>query len=254
MNKKQSILSYIINLSFFLYFIILIVERILSVSLSFINGVNIFRDGFTGYVYLLVFLSIVSWLIYLIIMCRDNIKEIFKVNDNISFNHIIIASGILLLSGMVHTEYTIPVIQFISYGILILGILLKVILINISDKNINKISLWLSFVYLVCFSMAIPVMYHSNIKLHILFHILEGITSFLLVVSFTYLFLILFNNRDNLFILIFIIIASILDALLIILRWNEEINWFVLIFISVSLVLFIIGFIYNLIRNKRITK
>lgn len=251
--KSAKVLTYTINLSFFLYFIILLVERVISVSLTFANVINIFRDGFTGYVYILVFLSIISWLIYLIIMCRDNIKAIFKPNDNVSFNHLIIASGIILLSGMVHTEYTIPVIQFISYGILILGILLKVIILN-SDKSLNKVSLWLSFVYLVCFSMAIPVMYHSLIKLHVLFHILEGITSFLLVGFFTILLLMLFNKKDNIFILIFILIASILDGLLIGLRWNEEINYFVLIFISLSIVLFLIGFIYNLIRNKRLSK
>lgn len=242
-------LNYIINISFYLYFIILIVERSISVILTFVNGINIFSNAFYGYTYMLVFLSIIGWLIYLIINCRLSIKGLFKSAEEYDFKNLCIASGILLLSGMVHTEYTIPVIQFISYGILIIGILLKVIL-N-AKANENKAMLWLSFVYLVCFSMAIPVMYQSFIDLHILFHVLEAIASFTLVIVFTYLMILLFNNENNLFKVLPAILVVILDTPLIILRWQEEINWFVLIFLSLTTIMFLVGVIFNFVKNKQ---
>nr|MCR5505411.1 hypothetical protein [Bacilli bacterium] len=128
MDKKKRFFNYLINLCFFLYFLILLVERSLSVILSLTHKVNLFANGFNAYVYLLTFISIAGFIIYLSLRCRNNVKALFKMDTEISFKDLCIASGILLLSGMVHTEYTIPVIQFISYGILIIGILLKVIM------------------------------------------------------------------------------------------------------------------------------
>lgn len=248
MEKKTKTISYFINLCFFLYFVILLTERVLSIVLSFTNGVNIFSDAFNGYVYLLTFISLISFLVFTSIKCSNELIAIFKPNKDISFNNLCIASGIILLSGMVHTEYTIPVIQFISYGILILGIFLKVLLNSYEEHN--KPLLWLSFVYLVCFSMAIPVMYRSMIDQHILFHIIEAISSVGLVVVFTFLLLQIFKGNNNLFYIFPIIIAVVLDTSLIILRWNEEINWFVLIFISLSLIMFIIGYIISKVRKE----
>lgn len=240
-------LKYLINLSFILYFLILLTERTISVVLSFVNGINITNDLFNSYTYLLVFASLGAWLLYTLLRCLNSFKALFKSDVEIPFKDLCIASGIILLSGMVHTEYTISIIQFVAYGILIVGILLRVILIK--TKNIAL--KWLSFAYLVAFSMAIPVMYHSNIDLHVLFHIIEAVASFALVILFTNLLLMLFSDKDDLFMLIPISAAVLLDISLIILRWNEEINWFVLIFISLSFILFVIGYIFKkLIKNK----
>ena len=241
-------LTYIINLSFFLYFIILICERMLSVVLSLVNGVNLYSDGFNGYTYTALFVSIGAFIIYLLIRCRDNIKALFVKKEDIHFTDLCIASGILLVSGMVHTEYTIPVIQFISYGILIIGILIKVIM-NVYSGG-NKVLHWLSFIYLVAFSMAIPVMYRSFIDQNTVFHILEAVNSLFLVVVFTYLLILVFENNDDLFIIWTVALMAALDAVLIALRWSEEINYFVLIFAGVAVLTFIVGYIYKL-TNKR---
>ena len=249
MDKKTRVLTYLINLSFFLYFIILLVERIISVVLSLTNGVNLYGDLFNGYVYTLVFVSILGWLVYLLIKCRDNIKCLFKLNEDINFQNICTASGIILLSGMVHTEYTIPVIQFVAYGVLIIGILLKVIL-N-SKTSSNKPLLWLSFVYLVCLSMAIPVMYRSLIDMHEIFHICEAFASFLLVGLFTCLLIKIFIGRDDLFKEWGIGLLIAFDTPLIIMRWNEEINYFVLIFLSLSTIIFLVGYIYKKQRKTQ---
>ena len=250
MGKMKRVITYIINLTFFLYFLLMLAERVVSDSLSFSNGINIFSDGFNGYVYILVFVSIAAWLVYLIVRCRPEIKALFVTNEDtlssIPFNDLCIASGVLLLSGMVHTEYTISILQFVSYGILIIGILHRVILMP--NKGALK---WLAFVYLVCFSMAIPVMYRTLLDSHVLFHILEGFASFVLVAVFTYFLLLIFNDKDDLFDIWYIIGAVVLDGVIIWLRWVEEINWFVLIFVSLSVMMYIVGFIYKLVQKKK---
>ncbi|MBE6136586.1 MAG: hypothetical protein E7181_04915 [Erysipelotrichaceae bacterium] len=249
-TETKNKLDYLINLSFFLYFLILLTERIISVVLSFVNGVNIYGHGFLGYIYTLVFVSIVSFFIYLLIKCRNNIKYIFKKeNGDVDYKDLCIASGILLISGMVHTEYTTPVIQFVSYGILIIGILLKVV-VNVTRGG-NKVLHWLSFAYLVAFSMAIPVMYRSYIEFSVLFHFLEGVASLFLTVTFTILLILVFDQNDDLFLLPTVALVIAFDVPLIVLRWSEEINYFVLIFVSLSFVLFFVGYIYKKAIKKR---
>lgn len=248
MNKTERTLTYLINLSFFLYFLILLIERVLSVALSIANGINLFADGFFAYVYLLVFISIGGWLIWTILFCRENVKSLFRFNEGIRFEKLCVGSAILLLSGMVHTEYTIAGIQFASYGILIVGLLLQTVLCQKNCKS--RLILWLSFAYLVAFSMAIPVMYRSLIEAHVFFHIAEAITAIALVGVFAYFEILLFRGTEDLFIIWPLLVMVGLDALLITLRWPEEKNWFVLIFASLSLVLFLVGFVLKRARSR----
>ena len=244
MKNKSKTLIYFINVCFFLYFVLLIVERSISVALTLSNGINLYGNAFDGYVYSLVFLSVVGFFVLLIVKCRPNIKAVFKPSDNLRFDWLCVAGGVLLLSGMVHTHYTISGLQFTSYGVWIVGILLKVI--SIHHKAEDKVLLWLSFAYLVAFSMAIPVMYQSMIEAHLFFHILEAVGSITLVGGFTYLLLRLFNDNGDLFPLWPIVLAIVIDVPLIVLRWNEEINFFVLIFIALSTAIYIVGFAYKM--------
>ena len=248
MNQKTKTLKYLINVSFFLYFLLLLVERTISVALSFANGFNVYGDGFSGYAYTAVFVSIIAFFVYLIWKCRPNIKAIFKMNDGLRFEHLCIAGGVLLISGMIHTEYTISGLQFASYGIWIAGILLQTILNQ--AKSQNKVLLWLSFAYLVAFSMAIPVMYRSFLEWHLWFHLVEEIGSLVLVAAFTFLLLMLFQGKDDLFLLSPIILLVVFDVAIIAMRFQEEINFFVMIFAILSFVLFLVGFIYKKAKAK----
>ena len=245
-EKNNNLWTYLINLCFFLYFLILIVERAISVILSLTNGINIYGTRFDGYVYTMVFLSIAGFIVYLLITCRDNIKALFVKDEKIEFGHLCIASGIILLSGMHHTEYTVAPIQFVSYGFLIIAFILKVV----SSENKTPL-MWISLVYLISFSMAIPVMYRSDIELYVLFHFFEGIAVLVLVALFTYLLLILFSDEDDLFNILPIVIAILLDGSLIVMRWEEEINYFVLIFISLSALIYIGAVIFRGISKKK---
>ena len=243
MKDKSKVLTYFINLCFFLYFVLLLVERSISIALSLSKGVNLFGTAFDGYVYTLVFLSIAAFLVLLILKCLSNVKALFKPSEDLRFNWLCIAGGVLLLSGMVHTHYTISGLQFASYGVWILGILLKAI--SLHGNSENKPLLWLSFAYLVAYSMAVPVMYPSQIETHVFFHIFEAVGSFALVGAFAFLLLRLFNDNEDLFPLWPILLAVVLDVPLIVLRWNEEINFFFLIFLALSMALYLAGFIYK---------
>ena len=153
---------------------------------------------------------------------------------------------------MVHTEYTISWLQFISYGILIVGLILQTILNNKTEKN--KVLLWLSLVYLISYSMAIPVSYECFLEYHLIFHIIQGIATYCLVLLFTLLMIKIFQKENNIFIFEFFIPMFLLDSILIALMWKQEINYFVLIFAALSSLLFIIGKMVPLIQNRKVDK
>lgn len=249
---KNIKLNYIILLSFFLYFILLFTERTISIILSFINNTNIFNNGFNAFVYITVFISLIGFIIYLLIYCRNYFSQLFKINKNkdVNFNKLIIASTIILLSGMVHTEYTNSILQFVSYGILIIGILLY--LINNLEKYSNKLLAWFTFVYLVCFSMAIPVTYKSMLDNSVAIHIIEGISTYLLVAIFGLMFYLFFNFKlDKLLNPLIIIVTAILDSLIIGLEWKGNPNIFVMIFLIASCAIYIASIVIKFKVKKK---
>ena len=240
MTNKEKI-YYTINLSFYLYFLILIGERLYSLIFSLINQIVIFNNGFTAYVYITIILSFVGFFIYMILKNKASFLSIFnpkKYLDKVDFVHLSIASGIILLSGMVHSEYTVSVVQFISYGILIGGIILK----GIVDKDLfkNKTNLIL----------AIPVSYPTSLSNPTFFYIVEALATYSLVGFFTYLLCLFFKNKDNLFKLLPLLVMTVLDALIIGINFSIEINYFVLIFASLSLIMFVIGLIFTKKASK----
>ena len=102
MEKSHRILNYVINLSFFLYFIILIAERTLSVVFSVVNNVKLYGNGYNAFTYSTIFASVLIWFIFLLIKCRPGIVALFRPKDEelincLPFFELSIASGILLL-------------------------------------------------------------------------------------------------------------------------------------------------------------
>lgn len=223
-----------ISWCFLLYFIILFSERLQSLIRVIIER-SFFIDGFNTYVNIVVTLSLLTTLVLLLFFNKGFYSSLFK-DTTPSWNMLVLTMGVLLLSGMVHTKYTISGIQFLSYGILILGLILNTI------KSTPTFKGWYSLVFLVLFSMAIPVMYQSNIKYNLLFHTLEAVASIILVLLFTYMVGLSFKGRgENLLLWIPALITLLFDTLLIALRWNEEKNIFVLIFLVLSTFAFILG-------------
>ena len=222
------------------YFLILFGERIQSLIRSFADkDLSMWGDGFSRYVNGICILSLAASVILLFTINRDFLKALVSDGTQVNTKMICITIGVILVSGMVHTEYTIPGIQFAAYGFLIAALVIRTAKNNAMADD--SILLWFSLVYLIFFSMAIPVVYKSHIEYAGLFHIIEAVVSLVLVAAFAYM---AFNNDAvNLFMLLPIIIAVIGDAVILSLRWKEQVNTFVLIFIVASAVMWLAGFI-----------
>lgn len=164
------------------------------------------------------------------------------------FPNLAVASGLLLPGGMVHTEGSIPVMQFTSYGMILISMAIHTA-VSVK-KHGEPLMRWLSFAYIVAFSMAIPVVYHTRIALANIFIPLEIIVSAGMVVMFTVMLRRFYKeNGECRFFPGWFAFAAAGDAAVLALRWQEEINFFVLIFISVTAVLWTVGTLIRL-KNK----
>lgn len=232
------IMNIVISWLILAYFLILGVERTRSIVLSLKSGV--FNSVFDGYVNILTILSLVATVIMLIAFNGGFFKSLFIRNVKVNYSVLSITAGVILLSGMVHTENTIAPLQFVAYGFIIAAMAMQTVL-NVQSDGKAAFRIY-SLIYIVLFSMAIPVMYKSEIRFSTLFHVIEAVTAIALVVAFTYAMRSIFvGDGINLLNLIPFIIAVIGDAVIIALRWNEKINVFVLIFIICTVFAFVIG-------------
>ena len=244
-DQAISVSVYFIRLLFAVYFIVLTAERVQSIVRSVQDPtVFLFGDGFNRYTYLITFLSLAVSLIYLIISNGNFFAGIFtrsaQVHGRVRMGRLCAAAGLILVSGMVHTEYTVAPIQFGAYGALIVAIIIQTVLTQQrSDKRALR---WLSVAFLTAFSMAIPVMYRSDIANAGLFHVLEAITALVLVAMFGgMLYKVFCGDATDLFYVTPMLTALVLDTVLIVMRSREEINWFVLVSLVATCVLFCIG-------------
>ncbi|MBE6630030.1 MAG: hypothetical protein E7624_04190 [Ruminococcaceae bacterium] len=248
-TTEISMSVYFIHLLFVIYFVVLTAERIQSIVRSVWDpDVLLFGDGFNCYTYLITFASLAVSLIYLIASNGNLFAGIFtrsaQVHGSIQMGRLCIATGLILISGMVHTEYTVAPIQFGAYGALIVAMIIQTA--RKHRQSDKRILLWLSVAFLTAFSMAIPVMYRSNITHAGLFHVLEALTALVLVAIFTGMFYKVFcEDATNLFYILPMLTAVALDTVLIVMRWQEEINWFVLVSLIATCVLFLIGRLWN---------
>ncbi|MCR5584297.1 MAG: hypothetical protein K6F63_02530 [Lachnospiraceae bacterium] len=229
-----------ISWTFLIYFLVLFAERAQSLIRVFNSGKGFFSTGFSSYVNTLTLLSLTATLVLLVGFNGSFWHSLFFSNVTVNTNMLCITAGVLLLSGMVHTDHTIPGIQFASYGALIIGLILQTILTAQQGGSLFK--LWYSLAFLVVFSMAIPVMYEATIKQAALFHVIEALTAFVLVIMFTFMMMKVMNGQGvDLLMWLPFLLMLVPDAVIIMMRWKESVNTFVLIFSSLSSVLFIAG-------------
>ena len=248
-DQKISMSFYFTHLLFAVYFIVLSAERIQSIVRSVRDpSVLLFGDGFNCYTYLITFVSLAVSLIYLIVSNGNLFVGVFtrsaRVHGSIQMGRLCIATGLILVSGMVHTEYTVAPIQFGAYGALIVAMIIQTA--QKHRQSGKPVLLWLSVAFLTAFSMAIPVMYRSNIAYAGLFHVLEAITALVLVAMFTgMLYKVFCKDATNLFYFLPMLTVLVLDSVLIVMRSREEINWFVLVSLIATCVLFLIGRLWD---------
>lgn len=229
-----------------LYFLILTVERVISLVSVFTGDFSSY-DALDWYMTALTVASIIGAYAFILTKCKITVREYDNGKTSASptvgegeFGKLAIAAGILLLGGMVHTHGTIPPIQFASYGMILVSMAIHTA--QQVKAHGNGLLRWLSFSYIVAFSMAIPVVYHTAIELSWLFIPLEIVVSAGMVVLFTVMLRGFYNGTGEYgFPLPPFLAALVGDAAVLALRWNEEINFFVLIFICASTVLYIAG-------------
>lgn len=242
-------LKLIISWTFFLYFVILFAERAQSLVRTALSGQGFFSSGFDCYVNVLAIISLAATVVLLAGFNGGFWRSLVSGETAVNTDMLCITAGVLLLSGMVHTEHTVPGVQFAAYGVLIIGLVLRTVMAAQGGAPLFK--LWYSLVFLVVFSMAIPVMYRSSIEHAVLFHVLEAVTAFVLVVFFTYMMMrVMRGDAVNLLLWVPFLAMLIPDAVLIVMRLKEEVNWFVLIFAVLSTVLFAAGKIVFALMKK----
>ncbi len=229
-----------------LYFAILTTERIISLIACFTGDVDSF-DLLDYYMVMLTIFAMFGAYIFAVMRCTDVIKKRDE-NSNV-FSELGIAAGILLLGGMVHTNGSIPVMQFISYGMILISMAIHTAENVKLSKNTDK--KWLSFAYIVAYSMAIPVVYHTSIELDYLFIPIECAVSVGMVTMFTIMLTRFYHrNGESKFGLVPFRIALVGDYAVVALRCEEEVNVFVLIFICVTTVLWFAGNIMCIKKRK----
>lgn len=227
---------------FLLYFVILFFERaqsIVRIASDANADTKFFGSAFDGYVNTVTVLSLTAALILLIVWNQDFWRSLVNTSVVPDYARLTVTAGVILVSGMVHTAFTVPPIQFTAYGMLIVAMVLRTVEVT---AGVAPFKFWYSLVYLTAFSMAIPVMYHSDIKSAAVFHLIEAVAALVLVVCFTVSLRALFlGNGEDLLFLMPILIAVVCDAVLIAMRWKESVNSFLLIFVILSAVLFAVG-------------
>ena len=218
-----------------LYFVILTAERIISLVVCFTGDFS----GYNALDYYMITLTVVSIICAYTFAAAQCVKY-HKENMEKIFGGLSVAAGILLLGGMVHTEGTIPGIQFASYGM---------ILVSMAANTLQSVKVhhnagfkWLSFAYTVAYSMSIPVVYHTGISFKYLFIPIEIIVSAGMVILFTIMLKHFYDRGgDNSFSPLPFFAALVGDIIVLALRWQEEINMFVLIFICVTTLIWTAG-------------
>lgn len=243
--SNRPILSVIKLVFLALYFLILTAERVISLIVCFTSDLSQL-DSLDYYMMALTVLALFGAYIFGVVKFTNAVKEPDDKRGGV-FGELAVAAGILLLGGMVHTEGSIPVMQFVSYGMILISMALHTIQNVRNTKRPGSVAGgWLSFAYTVAYSMAIPVVYHTQIAAANIFIPLEIIVSAGMVIMFTAMLRRFYNEGgDNRFFPVWFLFALLGDAAVVVMRWQEEINSFVLIFISLTTLLWIIGTIFR---------
>ena len=229
-----------ISWTFLAYFVILFAERAQSIIRTLFFRGNVKLTAFDVFVTVAACLSLAGTVVLLAGFNKDFWRSLFADDKTPGYSILTLTAGVILLSGMMHTEFTAAPVQFAAYGALIIGMILRTVQ-NVKVEG-SAFRHWYSLAYVTSFSMAIPVMYRSTIRLSLLFHIIEAAAAFVLVTFFTLALRRIFaGNAKDLLMSVPFVSMSVFDAVIVAMRWPEYVNMFVLIFAVLSAVLFAVG-------------
>lgn len=246
-ENKTGALRYFENLFLAVYFFVLLGERTASVIYAFVNA-DLAAAGFVWwYAHVVTALTPAA---FLIVGMRDIVRIVARIFGaavgpfaETNYRSIAYAAGVLLVGGMIHTDGTILWLQFVAYGGLLLSMLLRAIAASRTPRDgVTTGRLTVSYLYVLCFSMSIPVVYDTAIAYAAIFVPLEIVTSLLLVFAFTVMLDGYLGSGGlanfNLLTIVFTVAA---DVALLALRWGETINYFLLVFPLLTAIFGLIG-------------
>ncbi len=242
MNKKIPRVTY---WCVFLYFVILFTERTISVVLSLLEqGYSIFDSWFGIYTYGLVMVAMCISVIMLLTINWSMLKAMFtkdeKAYDNVNVKGFSIMIGVILAAGMIHTKHTLVWLQFIAYGILIIGLIVTTVK-NLKHDKSDTLR-WISIFFLIAYSMAIPVVYETQLPNAMAFQIVEAATSLIMTGIFTFFVYKVFSGKaGNLLYIEPLHISMFLVIAVLWMRWEEQINYFLLVSMGIAVILWVIG-------------
>lgn len=254
--KKKFTLDLFKMLFLLAYFLILTIERIISLCAVFTGDFSAY-NALDWYMTALTIASLIATYVFIAIRCRfalfkgeNGKRALVPLSTPENYKTLSIAAGVLLASGMVHTHGSIPPVQFASYGFILASMALHTVQ-NVKREGGGDRK-WLSFAYIVAYSMAIPVVYHTQIELAFLFIPVEIVVSLGMVTLFTIMLVKFYaGNGEYEFSLLPFLTALFGDALVLSMRWYEEVNVMVLIFICVATVLWFTGTILGINKANK---
>lgn len=242
MNKKSQRVTY---WCVFLYFVILFTERTVSIVLSlYADGFALFSTWFGIYTYGLVMAAMGISIVLLLTINWPMLRALFtkdeRAGDRVNIKGYSVLIGVILAAGMIHTEHTLLWLQFIAYGILIVGLIITTIN-NLKQDKTDTLR-WISVFYLIAYSMAIPVVYETSLPNAMTFYIVEAAASLIMTGIFTFLAYKVFSGKaanllyvEPMHVSMFLVIAVLW------MRWEEEINYFLLVSMGIAVILWLIG-------------
>ena len=248
-NEKAGVFRYLFVLLVILYFLLLFGERTAAVVMGFTADEPFWTkdDPARWYAHIVTLASLIAAFIAAIVNGRAFaflFTRSAECGKRISMRRMALMSGLVLVGGMAHTDFTLLALQFVAYGLFFIGLAFRAAEAGTKSRpDIGVMRLVLSFAYLLCFSMAIPVVYSTSlVNVQTAFVTLEIVTALLLVAAFTHLVEVYCRSGGLLNFGIPVIVYTIAaDIALIVLRAPESVNVFVAVFLVITVVLWLIG-------------
>ena len=248
-NYKTGWLKYSVILFCIVYILILYAERLVAVIVNFTSTEPFYAgsDAAQWYAHIITVIALVLSLIFALTMNRAAYIYLFTRRkddyNRIDFRALSINAGLILLGGMAHTTFTLLGVQFVSYACLLISLMIRMIDGGCLNRpDVTRGRLIVSYLYLACFSMAIPVVYGTVGDILYAYLALEITTSILLVVVFTALMSVYYRSGGLLnFGIPVILYTTAADLTLVILRAPETLNVFVAVFLGLTVLFWFVG-------------
>ena len=240
---------------FYLYFLILIGERLAALVLSVRSGGAYALSSGNVFNYIAYSVTAASLVFGVALFIKPAIEtgkalikgEIFSFETR--SKGLLVAGAAILFGGMMHTGFTLAPVQFVAYGFLIAAMIVRAVEVCFGGKD--KFLAISSVIYLTLFAMAIPVCYLSfmSLPLRAIFFAVEFAAVFALVPCFFIMLGDFMKTGSDSFRFGYPLALFILSGAVVFLKWKEEINFFVLIFWALTTAFYLS---FGLIARKRI--